>query len=575
LKKTARAKAFFARPLTLRLTVLYRPNSLVTPVTSLETFLARRSSVAAAAFVAARSAASAAVVRSPRVAASCGISACYAARSKGVRPLVDAPVPLRAGALSTELAVAIDQARVFAAAAKAKSTREAYASDLRCFGAYCAELGVADLPADPATVATYLATIAASKSVATIRRRMVSIAQAHKGTRLANPVADPTVQNVIAGIVRTKTSAQRRMDPLTSDRLREAALAIGPGLKGQRDRAILLLAFACASRQSEIAGLDVADLRFDRRGLVVTIRRSKTDQEGEGREIGVPLVPKRGLCAMAVREWLSAAGIVEGPVFRTFTLDRTLTANRIDPDDVARLVKRLTVAAGIESRFAGHSLRAGFLRRPPRPKAFRKPTARERAPIGRDPARLRAPRQRLRGCAALGYARLRQIHAHRSIAADREPSPNARPAARSVFRGALGRHPRGHRRGEPRRVARRRGGLRGIARRGAGDRRKLSGAIPSHSASAPRPHGDSPLIAADSGPERADSVIRRIRERCRLLEGAPAQGRVRDDAPIADEVRSVPVTPYVVFYRIAPGNVPQVLRVVDGRRDLGTAFFPD
>jgi integrase len=276
--------------------------------------------------------------------------------------LSTSPVPLRAGPPSTELAAAIDQARVFAAAAKAKSTRDAYASDLRCFGAYCAALGVPALPADPATVATYLATIAATKSVATIRRRMVAIAQAHKGARLANPVADPTVQDVIAGIVRTKTSAQRRMDPLTSDRLREAALAIGPGLKGQRDRAILLLAFACASRQSEIAGLDVADLRFDRRGLVVTIRRSKTDQEGEGREIGVPFVPKRGLCAVrALREWLAAAGIVEGPVFRTFTLDRTLTANRIDPDDVARLVKRLTVAAGIEGRFAGHSLRAGFI----------------------------------------------------------------------------------------------------------------------------------------------------------------------------------------------------------------------
>jgi toxin ParE1/3/4 len=81
-------------------------------------------------------------------------------------------------------------------------------------------------------------------------------------------------------------------------------------------------------------------------------------------------------------------------------------------------------------------------------------------------------------------------------------------------------------------------------------------------------------IAQDS-PDRADAVIKRIRDRCRLLEAAPAQGRVRDDGPpIAGEVRSVPVPPYVVFYRIA-GNVVQVLRVVDGRRDLGTAFFPD
>ena len=82
-------------------------------------------------------------------------------------------------------------------------------------------------------------------------------------------------------------------------------------------------------------------------------------------------------------------------------------------------------------------------------------------------------------------------------------------------------------------------------------------------------------IAADSSPQRADAVIRRVRERCRLLEGAPGQGRIRDDAPLAEEVRSVPEWPYVIFYRIAPRNVPEVVRVLDGRRDLGTAFISD
>lgn len=80
-------------------------------------------------------------------------------------------------------------------------------------------------------------------------------------------------------------------------------------------------------------------------------------------------------------------------------------------------------------------------------------------------------------------------------------------------------------------------------------------------------------IAQDS-PDRAAAVIKRIRDRCRLLEVAPVQGRVRDDGPpIAGEVRSVPAPPYVVFYRIAPGNVVQVLRVIDGRRDLTTVFW--
>jgi integrase len=265
-------------------------------------------------------------------------------------------------ALATELAEAVDRARDFAKASKANATRKAYAADLRDFAAYCKRIAALALPADPAVVGTYLATIAETKSVATIRRRMVAIAQAHKDAGAPNPVAQRDVQNVLAGIVRTKTVAQTRKDALTKDRLEEAVQALGTGLKGQRDRALLLLTFACAMRRAEAAALDVADLRYYTRGLVVTLRRSKTDQEGEGREIGVPFVANGRLCAAThVRNWLEAAAIVDGPVFRTFNGGKKLTANRIAPIDVARLVKRLTLAAGIEGDFAAHSLRAGFI----------------------------------------------------------------------------------------------------------------------------------------------------------------------------------------------------------------------
>jgi integrase len=265
-------------------------------------------------------------------------------------------------ALSTELAEAVDRARDFAKASKAAATRKAYASDLRDFAAYCQHIGTLALPADPAVVGTYLATISATKSVATIRRRMVAIAQAHKDAGAPNPVAQRDVQEVLAGIVRTKTAAQTRKDALTKDRLEETVKALGTGLKGQRDRALLLLTFACALRRAEAAALDVADLRYDARGLVVTLRRSKTDQEGQGREIGVPFVANGRLCAAThVRTWLEVAAIVDGPVFRTFNGGKKLTQNRIAPIDVARLVKRVTLAAGIEGDFAAHSLRAGFI----------------------------------------------------------------------------------------------------------------------------------------------------------------------------------------------------------------------
>ena len=112
-------------------------------------------------------------------------------------------------ALSTELAEAIGRARTFAEASKATATRKAYAADLRDFAAYCARLDVSAMPADPAVVGTYLATLAQTKSVATIRRRMVAIAQAHKSAGALNPVAERQVQEILAGIVRTKARQQQ------------------------------------------------------------------------------------------------------------------------------------------------------------------------------------------------------------------------------------------------------------------------------------------------------------------------------------------------------------------------------
>ena len=129
-------------------------------------------------------------------------------------------------ALSTELAEAVGRARDFAKASKAHATRKAYASDLRDFAEYCKRIGALSLPADPAVVGTYLATISETKSVATIRRRMVAIAQAHKDAGAPNPVAHRDVQKVLAGIVRTKTVAQKRKDALTTDRAQPVEMQI-------------------------------------------------------------------------------------------------------------------------------------------------------------------------------------------------------------------------------------------------------------------------------------------------------------------------------------------------------------
>lgn len=262
-----------------------------------------------------------------------------------------------------EIAATVDRARAFAEAAKSAATRRAYESDLRDFEAFCNRHGTRSIPADPQTVALYASDLAQRAKLATIRRRMVAISQAHRERGLESPTKQEMVRRILRGIARTLGASQAKKTAITLDVLRQALLAVnGDGLKALRDRALLLLGFAAALRRSELSALDVADLHFAKQGLLVTIRRSKTDQIGEGCEIAVPYVANRALCAAtAVRAWLDAAGISAGPAFRSFTLRGVLTERRIDGRDVANLIKSVADRARLDGDFSGHSLRAGFV----------------------------------------------------------------------------------------------------------------------------------------------------------------------------------------------------------------------
>jgi len=164
-------------------------------------------------------------------------------------------------ALSAELAEAVAKARTFAEASKAKNTRKAYASDLRDFRTYCARLKVSPLPADAAVVGTYLATMAQTKTVATIRRRIVAIAQDHKAAGLRNPVAVSTVQAVLGGIIRTKSVAPTKKTALTIDRLEETVKWLGTGLKG------VIPTFVVRRKNRQEYGVKV----FDDKGVAIHI----------------------------------------------------------------------------------------------------------------------------------------------------------------------------------------------------------------------------------------------------------------------------------------------------------------
>lgn len=261
------------------------------------------------------------------------------------------------------LAPELATARAFAAESKARRTREAYRYQFGTFADWCAGRGVEALPADPATLAAYLANRAElGWKPASIALALSAIGAAHKAAGYASPASHPAVAATWAGIRRSVGTAQRRAAPATVDAVRAMVGATGSASLGAlRDRALLLVGFAGAFRRSELAALDVADLSFRAEGLVVTVRRSKTDQEGAGVDVAIAFGGDPSTCPVrAVRAWLEAGAVREGAVFRAVDRHGNV-GERLAGAEVARVVKRAAARANLDaSRFSGHSLRAGL-----------------------------------------------------------------------------------------------------------------------------------------------------------------------------------------------------------------------
>jgi site-specific recombinase XerD len=262
------------------------------------------------------------------------------------------PLPAR------EVATAAEYAR----AEKAEATRRAYRSDFELFRAWCAERHVSVLPASPESVAAFLAHEAERQvRPSTIGRRVAAIRYAHKLAGLPLPTDDERVRATMRGIRRSLGTARAKKTPATVERIVAMAPLAGGGLANIRDRALLLFGFASAMRRSELAALDFEDIDETAEGLRVTIRRSKTDQEGHGDVIAVP----RGTIACpvaALKAWLEAATITEGPVFRPIAKGERVSAARLTDRSIATIVKAHAARVGLDpAAFAGHSLRSGFL----------------------------------------------------------------------------------------------------------------------------------------------------------------------------------------------------------------------
>lgn len=249
----------------------------------------------------------------------------------------------------------------YAAASRADATRKAYASDWRDFESFCLDRGMTVLPSDPETLAVYLASMAdAGRKVSTIRRRVVAIACIHKLAGLANPADAGLPRATLDGIERRLGTAPAKKAALTADLVAKALRKIPDDLTGLRDKALILVGFAAALRRSELVALDRVDIRQHPKGLLVVIRRSKTDQKGEGKTKAIPH-GRRLHVAAALDAWLTAAGITSGPVFRGVR-GTTVLADRLCTKQVARIIQARAGAIGLDpSSFGGHSLRSGFI----------------------------------------------------------------------------------------------------------------------------------------------------------------------------------------------------------------------
>jgi integrase len=250
----------------------------------------------------------------------------------------------------------------FAHAGRSASTTAAYTSDWADFEKFCAGHGLVALPAEPATVALYLTDQADRFKPSTIARRAAAISVAHKRAGHDSPTADGRVREITKGIRRVLGVAQRVASPAGIGEVRRMVAHLPTNLAGARDAAVLLIGFASALRASELVAITVDDVRDREAGLVITIRRSKTDQEGAGREVAIPFGRDPQTCPVsALRRWLTEAGISEGPVFRAVNRHGSVSPSPLSPRSISLIVQRSARAAGLDpAGFSAHSLRAGF-----------------------------------------------------------------------------------------------------------------------------------------------------------------------------------------------------------------------
>lgn len=242
------------------------------------------------------------------------------------------------------------------AASLSEGTKKGYQQDIAHFEAWGGSI-----PASAETIAAYLADLATSCKTATIVRRVTALSKAHDAMGAANPTKPELVRATLRGIKRTLGTASKEAKPILREDLFQMLDCMSDSTKDMRDKALMLLGFAGAFRRSELVGLDISDIEHVRQGIVVTLRRSKTDQNGAGRKIGIPFGRSKWCPVKQLADWLDHAKIDTGPLFRGVNRHGHVAEQRLSGEAVCVIVKLRVEAAGFDPvGYSGHSLRAGL-----------------------------------------------------------------------------------------------------------------------------------------------------------------------------------------------------------------------
>ena len=250
---------------------------------------------------------------------------------------------------------------------KSNNTVRAYKSDFKDFGLFCAQNGFKSLPSEPKIVSLYLTHLSTKDAkMSTLKRRLVSIGVIHKLKGYYLDTKHPSIIENIMGIKRRKGSIQIAKKPILISILKQIINVIDEQDKGDikkfRDRSIILIGFSGGFRRNEIVSLDYDDLDFVPEGLKINLRRSKTDQFGEGFTKALPYFDNSQYCpVVSLKKWIEISNITSGAVFRRFSKGSRLSENRLTDQTVALLIKEYLRLTGIDNKnYSGHSLRSGF-----------------------------------------------------------------------------------------------------------------------------------------------------------------------------------------------------------------------